>query len=219
MNYFVTGTDTHVGKTLVSCALLHGFAARGKRVVGMKPIAAGCNNDGQNEDVVQLRAASNVEVGYELTNPYCFLPAIAPHLAAQQAGIEIQLPRILDAYQKLAAQAEVVIMEGVGGLCVPLNVHQDSADMLKALDLPIILVVGIRLGCLNHALLTVEAINARGLSLAAWVANVIEVDMPHWEANITALQQRIAAPLLGIVPYLLNADARIALRQLDMDRL
>jgi dethiobiotin synthetase len=219
MNYFVTGTDTHVGKTLVSCALLHGFAARGKRVVGMKPIAAGCNNDGQNEDVVQLRAASNVEVGYELTNPYCFLPAIAPHLAAQQAGIEIQLPLILDAYQKLAAQAEVVIMEGVGGLCVPLNVHQDSADMLKALDLPIILVVGIRLGCLNHALLTVEAINARGLSLAAWVANVIEVDMPHWEANITALQQRIAAPLLGIVPYLLNADARIALRQLDMDRL
>jgi dethiobiotin synthetase len=219
MNYFVTGTDTHVGKTLVSCALLHGFAARGKRVVGMKPIAAGCNNDGQNEDVVQLRAASNVEVGYELTNPYCFLPAIAPHLAAQQAGIEIQLPLIVSAYQKLAAQAEVVIMEGVGGLCVPLNVHQDSADMLKALDLPIILVVGIRLGCLNHALLTVEAINARGLSLAAWVANVIEVDMPHWEANITALQQRIAAPLLGIVPYLLNADARIALRQLDMDRL
>jgi dethiobiotin synthetase len=219
MNYFVTGTDTHVGKTLVSCALLHGFAARGKRVVGMKPIAAGCNNDGQNEDVVQLRAASNVEVGYELTNPYCFLPAIAPHLAAQQAGIEIQLPLIVSAYQKLAAQAEVVIMEGVGGLCVPLNVHQDSADMLKALDLPIILVVGIRLGCLNHALLTVEAINARGLSLAAWVANVIEVDMPQWEANITALQQRIAAPLLGIVPYLLNADARIALRQLDMDRL
>jgi dethiobiotin synthetase len=219
MNYFVTGTDTHVGKTLISCALLHGFAAQGKRVVGMKPIAAGCNNDGQNEDVVQLGAASNVKVGYELTNPYCFLPAIAPHLAAQQAGIEIQLPRILDAYQKLAAQADVIIVEGVGGLCVPLNAQQDSADMLMALGLPIILVVGIRLGCLNHALLTVEAINARGLSLAGWVANVFEVDMPQWEANIAALQQRIAAPLLGIVPYLLNADARIAIRQLDLDRL
>ncbi len=219
MNYFVTGTDTHVGKTLISCALLHGFATRGKRVVGMKPIAAGCNNDGQNEDVLQLRAASNVEVSYELTNPYCFLPAIAPHLGAQQAGIEIQLPRIVTAYQKLAAQADVVIVEGVGGLCVPLNAQQDSADMLKALGLPVILVVGIRLGCLNHTLLTVEAINARGLLLTGWVANVIEVDMPQWEENIAALQQRIAAPLLGIVPYLRNADARVAVRQLELDRL
>ena len=217
MNYFVTGTDTHVGKTLISCALLHGFAAQGKCVVGMKPIAAGCNNEGQNEDVLQLRAASNVEVSYELTNPYCFLPAIAPHLAAQQAGIKIQLPRIIEAYQKVAAQADVVIVEGVGGLCVPLNAQQDSADMLKALGLPVILVVGIRLGCLNHALLTVEALNARDLSLAGWVANVIEVDMPQWEENIAALQQRMAAPLLGIVPYLLNADARVAIRQLDLD--
>ena len=217
MNYFVTGTDTHVGKTLISCALLHGFAAQGKCVVGMKPIAAGCNNEGQNEDVLQLRAASNVEVSYELTNPYCFLPAIAPHLAAQQAGIKIQLPRIIEAYQKVAAQADVVIVEGVGGLCVPLNAQQDSADMLKALGLPVILVVGIRLGCLNHALLTVEAMNARGLSLAGWVANVIEENMPHWEENIAALQQRMAAPLLGIVPYLLNADARVAIRQLDLD--
>ena len=166
---------------------------------------------------MQLRAASNVEVGPELTNPYGFLPAIAPHLAAQQAGIEIQLPRILDAYQKLAAQVDVVIVEGVGGLCVPLNAQQDSADMLKALGLPVILVVGIRLGCLNHALLTVEALNARDLSLAGWVANVIEGDMPQWEENIAALQQRIAAPLLGIVPYLRNADARVAVRQLDLD--
>jgi dethiobiotin synthetase len=219
MNYFVTGTDTHVGKTLISCALLHGFAAQGKSVVGMKPVAAGCNNDGQNEDVVQLRAASNVEVSNELTNPFCFLPAIAPHLAAQQAGIEIQLPRILDAYQKLAAQAEVIIVEGVGGLCVPLNAQQDSADMLKALGLPIILVVGIRLGCLNHALLTVEAINARGLTLAAWVANIIDENMPHLEENIAALQQRIAAPLLGIVPFLPNVDARVASSKLALDRL
>jgi dethiobiotin synthetase len=219
MNYFVTGTDTHVGKTLISCALLHGFAAQGKSVVGMKPVAAGCNNDGQNEDVVQLRAASNVEVSNELTNPFCFLPAIAPHLAAQQAGIEIQLPRILDAYQKLAAQAEVIMGEGVGGLCVPLNAQQDSADMLKALGLPIILVVGIRLGCLNHALLTVEAINARGLTLAAWVANIIDENMPHLEENIAALQQRIAAPLLGIVPFLPNVDARVASSKLALDRL
>lgn len=219
MNYFVTGTDTHVGKTLISCALLHGFAAQGKRVVGMKPIAAGCNNDGQNEDVVQLRAASNVKVSYELTNPYCFLTAIAPHLAAQQAKVEIQLPRIVAAYQKLAGQADVVIVEGVGGLCVPLNAQQDSADMLQALGLPVILVVGIRLGCLNHALLTAGALATRGMTLAGWVANVIEVDMPQWEENIAALQQRIAAPLLGIVPYLPNPDAQVAARQLDLDHL
>ena len=219
MNYFVTGTDTHVGKTLISCALLHGFAAQGKRVVGMKPVAAGCNADGQNEDVMQLRAASNMEVGHELTNPYGFLPAIAPHLAAQQAGINIELPHILEAYQKLAAQADVVIVEGVGGLCVPLNTQLDSADMLKALGLPVILVVGIRLGCLNHTLLTVEALNARGLSLAGWVANIIEVDMPQWEENIATLQQRMAAPLLGIVPYLPHPDARVVVNHMRLDRL
>jgi dethiobiotin synthetase len=219
MSYFVTGTDTGIGKTLVCCALLHGFAARGKRVVGMKPVAAGCNADNQNEDALQLRAASNVAASYEFTNPYCFPLAIAPHLAAQEAGIEIQLPRILEAYQKLAAQADVVIVEGVGGLRVPLNAQQDSADLIRKLGLPIVLVVGIRLGCLNHALLTVEAINARGLMLAGWVANVIEVDMPQCEENIAALQQRIPAPLLGIVPYLLNADARVAATRLDLDSL
>ena len=224
MNYFVTGTDTGVGKTLISCALLHGFAAQGKRVVGMKPIAAGCNTDEQNEDVLQLRAASNMEVGYGQINPYLFLQAIAPHIAARRAGIVIQFSRIVQSYQELAAQADVVIVEGVGGFRVPLNTQQangqqDSADLVRELGLPIILVAGIRLGCLNHALLTVEAIAARGLTLAGWVANIVEADMPMREENIAALQQRIDAPLLGVVPYMTQPDAHVAAGQLDLDRL
>jgi dethiobiotin synthetase len=219
MSYFVTGTDTGVGKTLISCALLHGFAAQGKRVAGMKPIAGGCNADGQNEDVLQLLSAGNVAVNYELVNPYCFLPAIAPHIASQQAGIDIKFSRITKSYQQLAELADVVIVEGAGGLFVPLNEQQDNADLVQELGLPIILVVGVRLGCLNHGLLTAKAITARGLTLSGWVANVIDADMIMAEENVAALQQRIAAPLLGVVPYLPRADSRIAAGQLHLERL
>jgi len=217
MNYFVTGTDTNIGKTLISCALLHCFAAQGKRVIGMKPIAAGCNDDGQNEDVLQLRAAGNVAVGYGQINPYSFLPAIAPHIAAQRAGVIIDCSVVAKSYQELAAQADVVIVEGVGGFRVPLNAQQDSADLVVELGLPVILVVGMRLGCLNHALLTVEAITARGLTLAGWVGNVVDADMTLVEENISALRQRIAAPLLGIVSFMTPPDSRVAARQLDLD--
>lgn len=219
MNYFVTGTDTGVGKTLISCALLHGFAAQGKRVAGMKPIAAGCNAAGQNEDVLQLLAAGNVAAGYGQINPYCFQQAIAPHLAAQLAGITINLARIVESYSALAGQADVVIVEGAGGLLVPLNAQQDSADLVKVLGLPVILVVGMRLGCLNHALLTAEAITARGLTLAGWVANVVDDETQMCEENIAALQLRIAAPLLGIVPYMTQADARVAAKRLNLELL
>jgi dethiobiotin synthetase len=219
MNYFVTGTDTGVGKTLISCALLHGFAAQGKRVTGMKPIAAGCNADGQNEDVLQLRSAGNVAAGYGQMNPYCFVPAIAPHIAAQRAGVNIQFSRIAQSYRELAAQADVVIVEGAGGLRVPLNAQQDSADLVKELGLPVILVAGMRLGCLNHALLTVEAIATRGLVLAGWVANVLDAEMPALQENIDTLQQRISAPLLGVVPYMTQPDAGAAAGHLDMDQL
>jgi dethiobiotin synthetase len=217
MNYFVTGTDTGVGKTLVSCALLHAFAAQGKRVVGMKPIAAGCNADEQNEDVRQLRAASNWPVGYGQINPYLFLQAIAPHIAAQRAGVVINFSRIIESYQELAGHADVVIVEGVGGFRVPLNDEQDSADLVQELGLPVIMVVGIRLGCLNHALLTVEGIAARSLTLAGWVANVVEADMPMCEENITALQQLIEAPLLGVVPYMTRPDALVAAGQINLE--
>ncbi len=219
MNYFVTGTDTGVGKTLISCALLHGFAARSIRAVGMKPVAAGCDAGGHNEDALQLRAAGNVAAGYGQINPYCFVPAIAPHLAAQRAGATIQFSRIVQSYRELAAKADVVIVEGAGGFRVPLNDGQDSADLVMELRLPVILVVGMRLGCLNHALLTVDAIAARGLVLAGWVANVLDAEMPVLQQNIGTLQQRIAAPLLGIVPHMPQPDARAAAASLDLERL
>ncbi len=208
MSYFITGTDTGVGKTLVSCALLHGFAAQGKTVVGMKPVAAGCGDDDQNEDVTQLRAASNVLASKGQVNPYSFVQAVAPHLAAHFVGININLERILESFSELNAQADIVIVEGVGGFRVPLNDRQDSADMAKQMGLPVVLVVGMRLGCLNHALLTTEAIASRELTLAGWVANVLDANMPMLNENIAALQQRIDAPLLGVIPHQAQPDAR-----------
>jgi len=216
MSYFVTGTDTGVGKTLISCALLHGFAAQGKRVVGMKPVAAGCADGGQHEDVGQLRAASNVLASHGQINPYCFAQAAAPHLAAQFVGISINFERIAESFSELSGQADVVIVEGAGGLLVPLSGNQDSADLVMRMNLPVILVAGIRLGCLNHALLTVEAIATRGLTLAGWVANVLDEHMAMREANIAALQQRISAPLLGVVPYQAQPDARAVAECLDL---
>lgn len=216
MSYFITGTDTGVGKTLVSCALLHGFAAQGKSVVGMKPVAAGRADGCQHEDVRQLRAASNVLASGGQINPYCFVQAVAPHLAARFIGIRINFARIVESFSELNAQADVVIVEGVGGFRVPLNDEQDSADLAEQLGLPVILVVGMRLGCLNHALLTVDAIAARGLTLAGWVANVPEAGMAMLNENIAALEQRIHAPLLGIVPHLEQLDAREAASFLNL---
>lgn len=216
MSYFVTGTDTAVGKTLISCALLHGFAAQGRRVVGMKPVAAGCDDGEPHEDVTQLRAASNVQASKGQVNPYCFAQAVAPHLAAEFVGVSINLARILESYAELVAQADVVIVEGAGGFVVPLNAGQDGADLARQLGLPVILVVGMRLGCLNHALLTVEAIASRGLTLAGWVANCVDANMPMRDENVAALQQRIGAPLLGVVPYSAQPDAREVATQLDL---
>ena len=216
MNYFITGTDTGVGKTLVSCALLHGFAAQGKQVVGMKPVAAGCADGGQQEDVRQLRAASNVLASGGQINPYCFVQPVAPLLAARFVGLSINFARIMESFSELNAQADVVIVEGVGGFRVPLNDEQDSADLAQQLGLPVILVVGLRLGCLNHALLTAEAIAARGLTLAGWVANVVDADMVMLDENIAALRQRLSAPLLGVVPHQAQPDARQAASLLNL---
>ena len=219
MSYFITGTDTGVGKTLISCALLHAFAAQGQRVVGMKPVAVGCDDDGHNQDVEQLRAASNILMSYGQINPYSFLDSIAPHIAAQNAGVRIDFARILTSYHELASQADVVIIEGAGGFRVPLNNNQDTADLALQLGLPVILVVGMRLGCLNHALLTVSAIEACGLKCAGWVANVIDAEMLAGQDNIIALQQRLTAPLLGVVPWQPQPDARIVALQLKLELL
>jgi len=219
MNYFVTGTDTGVGKTLVSCALLHAFAAQGLRVVGMKPVAAGCDDDGRNEDVQQLRAASNVLASLGQINPYSFLQPVAPHIAARNAGVRIEFARILTSYRELVSQADVVVVEGIGGFNVPLNEVQDSAELAQQLELPVILVVGMCIGCLNHALLTADAVRANGLRLAGWVANVLQPDMAVLADNIATLEQRLNAPLLGVIDYQALPDARVAATQLNIELL
>ena len=205
--FFVTGTDTGIGKTTVSCALLHAFAAQGKKVAGMKPIVAGSEN-GQWMDVEQLLAASNVNVTRQQINPYAFDQPISPHLAAQQSGVEIDLSVINHAYQQLSAKADLVIVEGAGGFLVPINERQNGANLAKTLNLPVILVVGLRLGCLNHALLTAQAIQATGLILAGWVANCIDPQMSVVAENIATLEQRLDCPLLGILPF--RREANIA---------
>jgi dethiobiotin synthetase len=219
MNYFVTGTDTGVGKTLISCALLYAFSMQGKSVAGMKPVAAGCDEGGLNEDVKKLRAATNVLASLGQINPYSFAHPVAPHIAARNSGVQINLERILESYIELASQAEVVIVEGAGGFQVPLNDTQDSADLAIELGLPVILVVGMRLGCLNHALLTLRAITDCGLNCAGWVANVVDADMAALDDNIQALQQRIKAPLLTVVKYQTTPDARTIAAQLDLNLL
>lgn len=206
---FIAGTDTGVGKTLVAKALIQRGVAAGKRVAAMKPISAGCVQTPEgwlNDDVAQLRAASNVSLPLALMNPYAFELPVAPHLAAQQAGIEIDLARIESAYREIEFQSDEVIVEGVGGLLVPINANQTAADIVLRLNLPVILVVGMRLGCLNHALLTVEAMARRGIKLEAWVANQIDPTMREFEANLASLKERISAPLLCVLPPMKPAE-------------
>jgi dethiobiotin synthetase len=219
MSYFVTGTDTGVGKTLVSCALLHAFAAQGKRVVGFKPVAAGCDEDDHNDDANELRAASTVRATYGQINPYCFPHPIAPHLSARHAGSRIDFSRIFASFDELAGQSDEVIVEGVGGFCVPLNEKQDSVDLVKQLDIPVILVVGMRLGCLNHALLTMRAIAEAQIQCAGWIANVLDADMLALQENIDTLRERIQAPLLGVISFQSQPDACEAATHLDISTL
>lgn len=199
--YFLTGTDTEIGKTFVTCTLLHRAACDGLRAAGLKPVAAGTDADGHNDDVERIRAASSVELPPAVVNPYCFAPPVAPHLAAAEAGVEIDFGVIAEACAAARRAADLVIVEGVGGFRVPLGVDRDSADLAVALGLPVILVVGMKLGCISHALLSAEAIAARGLTLAGWVANRIDPAMARFEENLATLQALLPAPLLGVVPH------------------
>ena len=198
--WFITGTDTEVGKTFTTCALLHRLHSDGIKALGMKPVAAGTDSHGQNGDVEALIAASGVNAPRELVNPYLFRPPIAPHIAAAIEGREIDIAHIVRSFEALQEMAEAVLVEGVGGFCVPLDAQYDTADLAEQLGLPVILIVGMRLGCINHALLTEQAIAARGLKLAGWIANRIDPDMSRFEENLAALKARIKAPLLGVVP-------------------
>jgi len=203
--YFVTGTDTGVGKTLVTAALLRRLRESGVSVAGMKPVAAGviAGPDGPaNADALLLQAESSLRHPYATVNPWLFEPAIAPHIAAAEAGVVIDTGRIADALAMLAAAAEVVLAEGAGGFLVPLDARRSFADLPALLGMEVVLVVGLRLGCLNHALLTMEAIRARGLTLAGWAGNCIDPGFARRDANIATLTQSIAAPCLGVVPWL-----------------
>ncbi len=207
--FFVIGTDTGVGKTLISAALVHGFAQRGYAAAGMKPVAAGCPREQGvlvSDDVEQLCAAASVVLPREIVNPYAFEPALAPHIAARMAGVTIDLDAIQAAFIQAQAAVDVLVVEGVGGFRVPLNETRDTADLAVQLELPLVLVVGMRLGCLNHALLTVEAVLARRLHLVGWVANCMDADMPALEENLAALAARIPAPCLGTIPFLPQPD-------------
>lgn len=213
---FVTGTDTEVGKTLASCALLHVARRQGLSALGMKPVAAGLDAEGRQEDVEQLLAASSFRLPRELVNPYAFATPIAPHLAALDEGQPIIQAMIRAAFERLAGLADLVVVEGVGGFRVPLGERFDTADMAQALGLPVVLVVGLRLGCLNHALLTAEAILRRKLPFVGWIANTIDPAMARRDDNIAALRQRLPAPLLGVLPFDPAADADAMSRHLEL---
>lgn len=205
-SYFITGTDTDVGKSLIACALIHAFAARGYRAAPMKPIAAGTiniNGVDMNPDVAALRDVSGSTAALRDINPYCFSEAIAPHLAAQHENVTVKMDVIRAAFDRLNADADTVLVEGAGGFLVPLSLSQSMAEIPIALGLEVILVVGMRLGVLNHALLTVEAIRSRGLKLGGWIANtaVAGATMLAYDENHATLERIIGAPLLGTVPH------------------
>lgn len=202
--FYVTGTDTGIGKTVAGTALLYALRARGLRAVGMKPVASGCEwteHEWRNEDAIALQAASDPRPAYADVNPFALPAATAPELAAREAGIEIGLPPIVDAYHRLAAQSDIVVVEGVGGWAAPLSAQLDQRDLVHALDLPVILVVGLRLGCINHARLTEQAIAADGARLIGWIGNDVDPALPQVDAYFDLLRPRLAAPCLGRLPF------------------
>lgn len=201
---FVTGTDTEVGKTRISVGLMALLQQKGLKTAGMKPIASGCEwleGEWKNEDALAMIAQSDVPLPYTMVNPYAFEPAIAPHIAAKQAGVTICLNTIKKCYQQISEQAEAVVVEGAGGWLVPINDDYTMADLAQKLELPVVLVVAIKLGCINHTLLTVESIQQKGLKLSGWVANHLSTQSESDEM-IDTLKQRIDAPCLGVVPCL-----------------
>ncbi|MFA0922731.1 dethiobiotin synthase [Xanthomonas fragariae] len=216
---YVTGTDTGIGKTMGSTALLHVLRARGHTVVGMKPVASGCEHTPhgwRNEDALALQAASDPQPDYATLNPYALPAPLAPELAAADLGVTLSLKPITGAFAQLRAQAEVVVVEGVGGWAAPLSADLDQADLVRALQLPVVLVVGIRLGCINHARLTAAAIAADGLECAGWIANEVDPQMERVDENIGMLRQRLAMPCWGRIAWRPGADAATQAQELQL---
>lgn len=221
--YFVAGTDTEVGKTTISAGLLQAARREGLSTLGAKPVASGCEQSSaglRNSDALALMAESTLVLPYEAINPIAFEPAIAPHIAAHEAQVPLTVQALLAPMQHiLAQQAEFTLIEGAGGWRVPLSGQGNLSDLAIALGLPVILVVGVRLGCINHAVLTAEAIARDGLTLAGWVANIIDPHTSRLEANLATLTERLAAPCLGQVPYLPTASAAAVADHLALGQL
>jgi len=206
-SFFITGTDTGAGKTWSTLVLMHYFKQQGLSVIGMKPVAAGCewiDEQLKNEDALLLQQHSSIKLAYEEINPYAFEEPVSPHLAG--VGNPVQFDVLLQAYEKLKNKADVVIVEGAGGWLAPLNEKNDIADFAIALDIPVIAVVAIRLGCINHARLTIQSIQQSKVNCAGWLAVCIDPDMDKQTENIETLQKKLAVPLLGVIPYAENMD-------------
>jgi dethiobiotin synthetase len=201
---YVTGTDTGAGKSIASASLLHALRMRGRRAVGMKPVASGCEATPaglRNEDALLLQAASHPTPAYEDVNPYALAQPLAPELAAADAGVELELAPILAAHARLAARADTVVVEGVGGWAAPLSATLDQIGLVRALELPVVLVVGLRLGCINHARLTARAIEADGARLVGWIASDVDPSMARADDNFRLLHERLSGPCWGRLPY------------------
>lgn len=211
--YFITATDTDAGKTFVSAGLLQKWSDQGYKTLGFKPVASGCQKTVEglrNDDALKLIAAASISLDYKIINPYSFEPAIAPHIAAAQVAVNIDLQTIVKEIFQHYKKADRLLVEGVGGWLVPLNEQQNVADLACLLNFPVILVVNMRLGCINHALLTAQAIEQKGLKIAGWIANNAAVSaekMPHYEENIETLKAHLKAPLLGVLPHLSDHEA------------
>ena len=216
---YVTGTDTGIGKSVASAALLHALRARGLRAVGMKPVASGCERTPRgwrNDDARLLQAASAPRPDYADVNPYALPHPLAPELAAADAGVTLALPAILAAHARLDAQADVVVVEGIGGWAAPLSATLDQRDLVRALDLPVLLVVGLRLGCINHARLSARAIAADGARLVGWIGNAIDPAMDRCDDVFALLQARLSAPCWGRLPFTAPPDPQALARHLEV---
>ena len=217
--FYVTGTDTGVGKSVASAALLHALRARGRRAIGMKPVASGCEwIDGgwRNEDARLLQAASDPRPDYDDVNPFALRAPVAPELALRDDGVDLALTPILAAHARLASQGDAMVVEGVGGWAAPLSAELDQLDLVRALRLPVVLVVGLRLGCINHARLSVRAIQGDGVELLGWIGNVIDPAMARIDDNFGILRQRLPIPCWGRLPYAARPDPEALSRHLQL---
>lgn len=221
--YFVTGTDTEIGKTTIAAGLLYAARVAGRSTAAAKPVASGCQLTAEglrNDDALALLAQCTLPLRYDEVNPLAFAPPIAPHLAARDQGVPLDVPMLQDAVQAILDKgAEFTLVEGAGGWRVPLGGMATLADLALALNVPVILVVGVRLGCINHAVLSAEAIIGDGLPLAGWVANVVDPQVARLQDNLATLAERLPAPCIGQVPYLSSASAEQVAQHLDLSRL